>query len=730
MVQTPNVTISGPTFACWFTPVTLSVSGAQSYSWNTGQTSSTLSVMAYTGNVYYLTGTDVNGCAKTATHTLSTQWSPSITANSGTVCQGSPFTITITPWGAVPGGGPPTYTLEGPSLYSVSASPVFTVYPTTNTQYSLTMKWGTFCESNIALSNVSVVTSPTVSALTPSLCAGIQPTFNPQGALSYTIQNPSFNQYVIFGSNSAGCISEGFTVTPFIYPGATLSAVNGSICPGNNFTITPLGGVNYSITGNTLVVSPASTSVYSLTGTNAWNCPATNTAVVMVSVFPNPTLSVSGSTTVCSGKTTTLTASGANSYTWNSSVVANPLVVAPAAITIYTLNGKTVNGCSGTLTIPVNVLANPTVSILNPTLICFGDSATFIASGANNYTWSSPASTTNPLVFLPQTNITLTVTGSDGNGCEDVAVTSLSVASLPQVSASINSPSICLGETVTINALGATNYSITGGVLNNVPFIPLTSTIYTITGIDLNNCATTTTLGLTAFSNPLVTAGSSSTFICAGASLTLMGGGATTYTWSGGVQNNSPFFPLVSKVYTVTGTDLNGCKGKDSIGITVHSLPQLTISATQSISCLNEPVTLSVQGNASSYFWSTGSNSQTLLITPALGSSTYSVIGTGTAGCTKTMSLTLLTDACTGLSENGAHLGISIFPNPTSGTFYIRSDEPLNMVITNISGQIILNKDLMAGTNELSFGDSSPGIYFVQLRSGNLLVEKKLLVFE
>src|SRR6185295_12715430 len=103
--------------------------------------------------------------------------------------------------------------------------------------------------------------------------------------------------------------------------------------------------------------------------------------------------------TICIWGSTTLTASGANTYSWSPpnglNVTNAPTVIAsPTITTVYTVSGtNTSTGCVGTQTVIVTVNPLPNVSVVatsNP--ICFGFNTVLTASGANTYTWS-PANT-------------------------------------------------------------------------------------------------------------------------------------------------------------------------------------------------------------------------------------------------------------------------------------------------------------------------------------------------
>jgi hypothetical protein len=84
--------------------------------------------------------------------------------------------------------------------------------------------------------------------------------------------------------------------------------------------------------------------------------------------------------------------------------------------------------------------------------------------------------------------------------------------------------------------------------------------IYSLTVDDGGICIQSTSISLTVYPNPTVSAFSNNTLICVGQSATLTAIGANSYVWNpGGSGNNINVSPIVTTNYTVTGTDLNGC---------------------------------------------------------------------------------------------------------------------------------------------------------------------------
>ncbi len=138
-----------------------------------------------------------------------------------------------------------------------------------------------------------------------------------------------------------------------------------------------------------------------------------------------------------------------------------------------------------------------------------------------------------------------------------------------ELTASASSSAICIGDSVTLFGSGATTYTWSNGVTNGLAFNPVETTSYSLIGSDLNGCQDTTSIIISVFPLPDVTANFSASIVCLGQSVTLSGSGAASYSWSNSVVNAESFVPTITTTYFVTGTDLNNCSNTDSITITI-----------------------------------------------------------------------------------------------------------------------------------------------------------------
>jgi gliding motility-associated-like protein len=467
---------------------------------------------------------------------------------------------------------------------------------------------------------------------------------NGLGSSSNVIAYPTTSTtYSVTGTNVIGCTATtqiNINVNPL--PILTANSTPPMICYGESSILSVSGASTYSWshslgTGATKTVSPTSSTTYTVTGTDFNNC--SNTTTVSVAVNPLPTVYISASLdTICYGDFTTLTASGANTYQWNTADNTASITVSPANSTIYTVTGTDINNCSSTASISILVNPLPTViSSATPNIICLGENSIITATGANNYSWSHSLGTGATKTVSPTSSTTYTVTGTDFNNCSNTTTVTVSVNPLPIMSIAMTNSEICFGESTYISASGAMGYQWSNSLGNSSTILvsPNITSTYTVTGTNQYGC--TSSLSATVVVNPLpnVIISPDSIEICDNNSVTLTASGAINYLWANGLGTNAniTIAPHNNTVYMVTGTNQYGCTNSARAQVIVHPLPVVTINPNSIELCLGDSATLIANG-ANSYLWNNAmGNNSTIVVSPQI-TTDYNVTGTNQWGCT------------------------------------------------------------------------------------------------
>lgn len=188
----PTLSTSGPSSFCTGQSASITVTGGNTYSWNTGQTTATINVSPSSTTTYTVTATGSNGCTATATHLLSLFPNPSPNIFGGTIiCSGQSATLTAT------GGTGYTWS-SGQTTSSINIS------PTSNTTYTVTATNAGGCTGTATIT-VTVNSLPNVSFSSPgSYCQN-------DGIITLNQGSPSGGSYTgpgvtgnVFNTNNAG----------------------------------------------------------------------------------------------------------------------------------------------------------------------------------------------------------------------------------------------------------------------------------------------------------------------------------------------------------------------------------------------------------------------------------------------------------------------------------------------------------------------------------------------
>jgi hypothetical protein len=541
--------------------------------------------------------------------------------------------------------------------------------------------------------------------------------------------------YTVTATSGNGCTATAST-TVTANPTITITETDNSgianndriICAGASATLTASGGTSYAWSSgdNTAAttVTPAMTTTYTVTVTDAAMCTATGTITITVNPLPTPGITVAETSglvnndgIICTGASTTLTASGGNTYVWSTGSTMVAITVSPASTTTYTVTVTNANGCSATKsqTITVNPLPTPSISP-SPASVCSGQSVDLTASGGTSYTWSTGATTATATVS-PIANATYTVTVTDGNGCIASTTVSVTVDPAPTYTVQLFQPSSCF------NPNGAIVLTMTGGVSpytfnwatpngcnldqdgQNQDTLCVGTYLVTITGN--NGCSTTASFNLTGpggcFSCPTFGSFTStpSAAQCADDEFTLVQDGlldmgqnygiifkysavALADPYTGGTvlatvdnvdltNNGGTATAIVSiptggtyfiySILTPTPTD-GACRPSSSLSKVINPIPDAVATPASQTTCSGNAITtIAIAGNVpnATYSWTRDNTiSVTGIAANGTGDISGSLTNTTNAPITVTFTITPSANNCT-----GAQITATVLVNPT-----------------------------------------------------------------
>lgn len=457
--------------------------------------------------------------------------------------------------------------------------------------------------------------------------------------------------------------STGASINP------TLSVTNTITCANPTAQISALpgpAGYTYTWTGSGIVSGGSTATVtvnqggtYTVAVANATNtCQGTQTVSVATNTTP-PTVSVTPSnTTICSGQSTGITASGAVSYLWSTAANTASISVTPASTSNYTVAGMAANGCTNIAVASVSVIPLPNPVANNNGPLCAGSNLLFNVTASATYSWSGPATFGSAVQSPSIANVTTaasgiyTVTVMVGI-CTGSTTTSVTINPLPTPIATNNGP-VCEGVGLNFNGSGGVVYNWSGpasfvsnsqtpGIL--VPSVT-NSGVYTLTVVDANGCTNFTTT--TAVVNPLPAISITGATVCANTPINLTSSGGTIYNWTGPAGFTSsaqnPVIPSANPnmagVYSLTVTDVNNCSSSTSTAVVVNPIPNPTASNNAPV-CEGFPFSLSATGGIN-YQWSGpngfSSTGQNVVINSASTNMTgaYTVTAVDNIGCSAT----------------------------------------------------------------------------------------------
>jgi len=693
--QPPNI-CNGSTIA--ISAIVTGGLGSNSYLWNTGATTSSITVG---DGSYCVTVTDAGGCITTGCVTVIENPIISINvSNPPNVCPGDSAMATVNAL-----GGEPPYSY----LWNTGETTQSVIKPAGTYTVTLSDVTGNGCaasavvtvtETNavaVSLSHTNVSCFGAQNGTATAYASGGTPDYNylwqPTGITTATATNLAPSTHTITVTDSIGCLrTDSVSITQPLSPIAISATATHNICYGDSTgtaSISPSGGTApyyflWSIIGDTTnAVTNLAAGSYIATVADTTGCFISDTIVIEEPV--ELVLITTPQQFDCYGETGSmqLSASGGTGlYVFSGDDTTNLV----AGIYNYIVTDS--SGC--TASSQDTILAGPPPFIITATptqIVCFG------GTGSVNLTYSGGS---GPVVITGDdtTNLvagTYNYTATDSTGCTATTQAIINTApSAVNIATTVNQI-VCYGTTATVTLItsgGTGSLIIAGDDTTN-----LVAGTYTYIVTDSNGCADTAQAIVNSGPPAFILTANPSIIECYGETASVIlntSGGTAPFSFSGDDTTN-----LVAGIYTYVVTDSNSCT--DTAQAIVAPGPAvftLTAIANQ-INCFGGTgsVSLNLTGGKGAVIIS-GDNTTNLV------AGTYNYTATDSMGCTATAQVIINT------APSAVNIASTVNQIVCYGT-----TASVNLITSGGTGSLIIAGDdttnLLAGTYTYIVTDSN-----------------------
>lgn len=491
---------------------------------------------------------------------------------------------------------------------------------------------------------------------TKTLCAGDSillsssaggPAIWNNGSTTSSIYVKTAGTYWVQSSNGGCAIIDSFVVQVSPKPSVNLG-IDTAACMGDTIVLNAAntGAAFLWQNGQTTQTFAATQPGVYHVMVNQNGCIASDS--ITLSALPKPVITLSNDTTLCKGSSTTLTATGGNTYSWlPTSGLGQPTsgstFAVPDTTTTYVVEVENAFSCRASDSVTITVAPVPVVNLGRDTSFCTLDSLVLDAANTGaSYLWQNN---------LTSQSITVNQSGQyyvtvDLGGC--IASDTISLTALPSPMVTVSPDTlICKPGFATLAASGgdayqwwpATGLSASNGAI--VTATPDSSTTYHVAVTNANGCRAEDSVLVTTAALPVVNLGSD-TSVCSLNGLVLdAGNSGAAYLWQNGAAAQT-LSVTGSGLYFVTVNN-GGCSASDSINVLQLPSPLIALTADTTICRTAEAVLTGSGGTDYSWWPSSGLSDSTSAVVLARPDSTttYYLTVTNADNCSATDSVTV-----------------------------------------------------------------------------------------
>ena len=454
---------------------------------------------------------------------------------------------------------------------------------------------------------------------------------------------------------------------------------------------------------------------------------------------------------ICPYFSSTIVASGAQTYAWRNGLGVNPsITVSPQTTTDYYVMGTDINGCKKEVMHRQYVYPKPNMTVYSNKKgdnVCLGDSATIYVNGGKTYRWSTGA-TDSVLKVIPASSFDWTMVGTDGNGCKDTLTYRMHVK--PSFSISFSKDYVrCEGDTLTLRASGAKEYDWGDGPTTDdfKEVRVINSTSYQVTATSPYDCQIVASIPVTVLKKPIGQV--SDLTICKGETGMLEAKGGVSYDWT--ILNQStkitPNGNLGKYVYTDTSTigvevvNSAGCKDTAYTTVNVINTDRIEVvfkSPLDSYNCASPKIPITLSATPVGGVWSGGSYVTGNKLNTAGLSGTVQVLYTffeSVNNCKVERIKNVKFKCVSSISGIGSYEDWSVYPVPFSDNLTVSyvsdKSEESQIYIYDMTGREVYHslQRVLPGENKIDLRrlGLSKGTYYLDFQTESVSRQAKIM---
>lgn len=321
------------------------------------------------------------------------------------------------------------------------------------------------------------------------------------------------------------------------------------------------------------------------------------------------------------------------------------------------------------------------------------------------------------------------------NGCRDSVIQNIIVYPIPNIKLRVNDSTQCFksnsftfSDSSTISSGSMTSaWDFGDATTGNVKIVNKnykSAGSFKVRLITTSNsiCKDTSTIKVFVYSQPVVTliAVNDSNF-CMGDSALLIAKGASSYLWSNNTKNDSVLVKNAG-IYTITGTDNNGCSAQKSITIKVNPIPSKPV-----ITRFHKDSLKSSYKEFNQWLFNGNKiNGATNQKHKIMAKGIYSILYTDANGCS-VVSDTLGVRSGFGAINLINRNNFILYPNPTNDKINLEFENPYlgKVTLVDAIGNLILEQEINNESKvSLSISHLAYGIYTLRISNSAIKVMK------